>query len=509
MRHPILLILIALCFGNAEAQKHSYTDGPYIEYVQDSVEITWIKNGSLGHEVVDKDEAYTFSVDGLPEFSLADLQIDYDTKTEYSDVEKFVALSDIHGQFDIFRRLLLANRVVDSDGNWIYDRGHLVIVGDMLDRGDEVLKVLWFLYDLEKKAAKKGGKVHVLLGNHELMVIDGQLGYLHQKYRYTSGITQKPYDKFFGSATFLGHWLRSKKIAVSINDVVFVHGGFSPELLQLDKSIKELNDIFSSQILHAPQREHILKDPLLKLLYFENGPLWHRGNAQPYAFDTDKAKVLLRTLHKKTLVIGHTSMPNVMGLYSNRIILVDSSIKFGKTGELLIYEDGQFFRGTIDGVKLPLIPENETDNAPSIVQQLITQQRIIIYLHFRSVSHPLNYKSLEGLVLASIYFDTYGLDFTGRLKVREKSEKRKCKTRKFEIELDIDQLENFGFSSDNEMVIDLPCEVNNFGNEVWAGERIGQLNLEMPEGGYKKIKLILRDGEKMAADMNAVLVGSE
>jgi len=49
----------------------------------------------------------------------------------------------------------------------------LVLVGDCVDRGQEVTQVLWLIYKLEIAAKNKGGSVHFVLGNHEIMNFQG------------------------------------------------------------------------------------------------------------------------------------------------------------------------------------------------------------------------------------------------------------------------------------------------------------------------------------------------
>ncbi|HBN90745.1 MAG TPA: metallophosphoesterase, partial [Rheinheimera sp.] len=76
-------------------------------------------------------------------------------------------ISDIHGQYDLMKKLLSAHAVVNADANWSFGQGHLVVIGDVMDRGDKVTEILWWLYQLEQQAEAAGGKVHLLLGNHE------------------------------------------------------------------------------------------------------------------------------------------------------------------------------------------------------------------------------------------------------------------------------------------------------------------------------------------------------
>ena len=42
-----------------------------------------------------------------------------------------------------------------------------MIIGDIFDRGKDVPQIFWLFYKLEEEAAKAGGHVSFMLGNHE------------------------------------------------------------------------------------------------------------------------------------------------------------------------------------------------------------------------------------------------------------------------------------------------------------------------------------------------------
>ncbi len=42
---------------------------------------------------------------------------------------------------------------------------------------------LWLIYSLEEKAKAAGGYVHFILGNHEIMNMQGDFRYVQDKYR--------------------------------------------------------------------------------------------------------------------------------------------------------------------------------------------------------------------------------------------------------------------------------------------------------------------------------------
>ena len=84
-------------------------------------------------------------------------------------VPRVVAIGDIHGNFNGLTGILRQCRLIDEYDRWIGGGTILVQTGDMLDRGAHVRPVMDLLMRLQDEAPRAGGKVLVLLGNHEVM----------------------------------------------------------------------------------------------------------------------------------------------------------------------------------------------------------------------------------------------------------------------------------------------------------------------------------------------------
>lgn len=57
----------------------------------------------------------------------------------------------------------------------------VVQVGDVLDRGGEELKILYFLEKLKREAERSGGKILTMNGNHEIMNVEGDFRYVNKE----------------------------------------------------------------------------------------------------------------------------------------------------------------------------------------------------------------------------------------------------------------------------------------------------------------------------------------
>ena len=134
-----IFLLQSLSFSQ---RKYTFFDGPYVKELKDSLEVSWVSNGTPYQQNVVKSDSFHFNLAGLPEVHIPIKEIKEDKFKRHYSVSKFVAISDIHGQHDIFLSLLRQHKVIDSLNQWIYGEGHLVIVGDIMDRGPKVTESL-------------------------------------------------------------------------------------------------------------------------------------------------------------------------------------------------------------------------------------------------------------------------------------------------------------------------------------------------------------------------------
>lgn len=335
-------------------------DGPYLFYEDDAVIARWAdtEQRTTGEAIFDLDSLAdwpdfpTFR----PEMVDVDRSFERVTQVHFDGVSKIAALSDVHGQYDTGRKLLEANGIIDEDLHWSFGDGHLVIVGDIFDRGDQVTELLWLIHNLQIEAEAAGGRVHFLLGNHETLTLEGDDRYLNKKYRTTSGLTGKFYRELYGPDSYLGRWLRSLPLVVEINNTVFIHGGLSRNMVREVKSISRLNELYHNYLIDASDLSAVTENShQLEVMHGSDGPLWYRGYFSRDGFDDHDMDYVLRKIGADRIVVGHTSFTSIHAYFDSRLIAVDSSIKFGNVGEILLIDDGDYFRGTIYGERIPLV----------------------------------------------------------------------------------------------------------------------------------------------------------
>lgn len=335
------------------------SDGPYVFAQGKQLSSYWLCQGKVIEESINAD-VFPLSISrcnlaakihGLSsvEDKVLTFQGDFDV----------AALSDFHGQYDLMMKLLMNNRIIDENKQWAFGNGHFVITGDIFDRGDKVTEILWFLYDLEKQAEKAGGKVHLTLGNHEVMVLNGDLRYLHPKYLVAADKLAKPFEQLFSKESILGNWLRSKPVLVKVNNMLFAHGGFHPSLAEEDRTIHDINRVFKNSLVKAELDEP--RTGWAEYLHKSNGPIWYRGYFKDDGASSDEIDLLLRHFDVDHLIVGHTSQKQIETRYQGRVIAIDSSIKKGKYGEILFVSGSKatkqpvkMWRGSLSGKVLPL-----------------------------------------------------------------------------------------------------------------------------------------------------------
>jgi hypothetical protein len=150
---------------------------------------------------------------------------------------RVVAVADVHGGFQPFVSILTAAGLIDARHRWSGGNAVLVQTGDVTDRGAGVREALDLLMALEKEAAAAGGKVHMLLGNHEVMNMAGDTRDVSPEALGSLG-GEAGYRAAFGRDGKYGKWLRTKPMLLNLDGTVFMHAG-----INLDYSTESLDEL--------------------------------------------------------------------------------------------------------------------------------------------------------------------------------------------------------------------------------------------------------------------------
>ena len=307
---------------------------------------------------------------------------------------RIVAVGDLHGDYEAWLEIALKARLIDRRNRWTGGSTILVQTGDITDRGPDSLKIIRHLMKLQGQARRSGGRVVVVVGNHEAMNMTNDLRYVHSgeyaafvdagsdrlrrrvfeanksaiatAYRArTPAITDpairaawlaaNPAGKIEHQVAWspsgeLGRWTLANPAVARIGDTLFAHGGIS--LRYAGIPIAEINRRAAAELASQSEAaDALINDPY--------GPLWYRGYVvrsadpearpaapgQPAAVapaypppDQELAAVLTSTGARR-MVIAHT--PNRAGIaisYGGRLAHIDTGISRYYGGKLSYLE---------------------------------------------------------------------------------------------------------------------------------------------------------------------------
>lgn len=126
-------------YGDNDLAYKVGNEGPHIFYEGDEYVVNYIRGDSDNGFDVEKaryemEEQTSARVFFPLENNSFEFEIDSKLRTPellYQDDEPIVAMSDLESGFSTFRDFLIANKIIDSDLNWIFGKGHLFAHGGL------------------------------------------------------------------------------------------------------------------------------------------------------------------------------------------------------------------------------------------------------------------------------------------------------------------------------------------------------------------------------------------
>lgn len=357
-------------------------------------------------------------------------------------VDRIVAIGDLHGDWNGYMATLRAAQLVDERERWAAGDTHLVQTGDIADRGPDTRRIIEHMATLARQARRAGGAVHNLMGNHEAMNVYGDLRYVTAGEfaawadRRSARLRERYFDEVMARMEasdpdafaalpddyeqrwkaehpegWLEHryawsplwaddgemyeWVRAQRVAIRINDVVFLHGGISADYCR--SSLSDWTERARDALDARSQEElGILVDPV--------GPLWYRGlsGVEPVA-SAETVDAILRRYDAAHIVVGHTPTGGVIWpRYDGRVIQIDTGIADyygGHVGYLEITGEGRF-AGYRDGrVRLPDLGEDLTRYVAELTAMFASDAKLrtrIDELHAESLAEAPTGSSATG-----------------------------------------------------------------------------------------------------------------
>jgi hypothetical protein len=247
---------------------------------------------------------------------------------------RIIVLGDIHGDWDLLVDFLDRAKVINKNNpnEWIGGDTKVVQVGDQIDSRNRLnnhqpeeysdMKILYYLTELHNKAELVGGAIYSLLGNHELMNVDGDLRYVSDKSLVDHGDNNKRYNniedgkaerhKLFKPGGKLSRFLAcTRQVAIIIGDNLFVHGGILPSISTKYKitDINRLMTLYLWGVLKPDTKD--FTDYNAIFMGLNESPLWTREfafiNKNIYKEECERLMLPLLDMYQVgKIFVGHT-----------------------------------------------------------------------------------------------------------------------------------------------------------------------------------------------------------
>jgi hypothetical protein len=259
-----------------------------------------------------------------------------------------VVIGDLHSDIQATRQAFQLAGGADDNDVWIGGALTIVQLGDMIGRSDDERQVLDFLFAMREQAEAAGGKVHLLVGNHEVMgarvdnqavglnpfpgyedltdldLDDGRLQLLaeHAKKRGAALMSGGPYAKRFAELP----------TALQLGETVYVHGGVVPRWAEY--GLDEINAEVSHWLFGGgPEPDSSLG--------VDNGDrvMWTRQFSR--WVDASDCAVLdqsLAILGAKRMIVAHSVPSTITGYCDDQVWAVDVGMSRFYAGPIEVLE---------------------------------------------------------------------------------------------------------------------------------------------------------------------------
>ncbi len=217
-------------------------------------------------------------------------------------------IGDIHGQLEKLLGLLRDADLIDAGDAWSGADSTLWFMGDLVDHGPDGIGVVELIMRLQEQATQAGGRVDVLIGNHDVLLLAA----------HRFGTRPIP-----GSdETFHGHWEENGGQARDLEELTPDHihwmSGLPAMVLQGEHLL-----VHGDTLLYTDYGRSVdeVNCALRDLLQSEDPVRWHQlldkfGEHQAFvdsATGADRAESFLAVFGGQQIVHGHTPITTMTG----------------------------------------------------------------------------------------------------------------------------------------------------------------------------------------------------
>ena len=256
--------------------------------------------------------------------------------TSPTSAAPLVAVADLHGDWPNALLSLQLTGTVDAGGHWVGGTSHLVQTGDVVDRGEHSVRLLKHLWQLQEEAQAAGGRVTLLVGNHEVWALTGVNNYASAKELRMLGGGSVTDGHARWNALFHPRTGELGRVIATTHDVavvagdgacrtLFVHAGLLPVFLQhgANHTLEHLTTRFRQGV--SAQSGAAVRD---RALFGSKGPFWVRSLALgPEQEACSDVATVLAAVNATRMVVGHTVQEGGAAVRcSGALVLLDAGI---------------------------------------------------------------------------------------------------------------------------------------------------------------------------------------
>ena len=297
--------------------------------------------------------AFVLSITFVSPYSLQAAESNWHIKA--ADAGNTLVIGDIHADAKALLYILKESGAMTKEGAFTRKYQDIVFVGDLVGKGKQNIEVLDILMDLEMHSKVRGPRMHFLLGNHEVWMLDGHFKHLSNKdLKRLKLMGYNSPEKAFGLNGRYGRWLSGLNTMVQIGPDLISHAGFGG--LDLDLTPQQINESVRGWLIYlqggAKPKDGrswlIGLDPNNLEEYQSLGPIWthamapgkkKRALVDDEVLTPGKVDAYLKKLNAEHIIVGHNPTPNNKVILEHKkfgesVILIDTGISSAVGGNL-------------------------------------------------------------------------------------------------------------------------------------------------------------------------------
>lgn len=253
---------------------------------------------------------------------------------------RILVIGDVHGDLQRFLHCLYSCRIFNEHLEWIAEPRNTIVVqlGDQVDSMHRTpsketeweqlcdVEMIHMTDRLDRIARIGGGRVLSLLGNHELMNVEGDFTYVSEHSKSKLPLTRRHH--MFRPGGCIAQILARRNLILKIGSHLFCHAGILPHhLAHAPQGLHQINEAVRKYLRGLPLTAEdftIMREVVMN----PQSVVWTRSYVE-LANDpklNDAIEEVLRMTECRHIYTGHNTVPTIAHLANGKVFLVDAGL---------------------------------------------------------------------------------------------------------------------------------------------------------------------------------------